>query len=271
MIMIIIWAVIWIAFVMISILKICTTSFELADFIITIGGFIGLSSTLFLVLYQNNLTVYFYWTRIKNWLRNYSAKWQISIRFDGNFNLDVINHIKIYVENIIKSKKKAKILHKNLNSINFSIYDTMNFYVHFEDSQTNNLPYKTLDIVLSSFEIGTNDSRDKLNKEIIPIFSELQQIVKPENTSYVLDISFRKHNPFYTVFISHLKTSQIRTFTVDLLLNEYSNCSINDLVTVNKNNIIINAQNVHALKELSNDFIYLSPNIKKYLKDSLDG
>ncbi len=208
---------------------------------------------------------------MKNWLRNYSAKWQVSIRFDGSFNIEVIDLIKNHIDMLVKSNKRAKLLHKTINSINFSVYDTMNCYVQFESKETNNFSYNTLDIVLSAFEIGTNDSREKLNKEIIPLFSELQQIVRPENTSYVLKISFKKHNPFYTVFISHLKTSQIKTFTVDLLLNEYSNCSGNDFVTVNKNNIVINAKNVHALKELSNDFIYLSPNVKKYLKESIDG
>lgn len=269
---IIVWLVVWIIYIIVSFLKyINSPTFDFENFLITLSGFIGITSTLFLVLYQNSLTFYFYWTRFKNWFRNYSATWQSNIRFDGHFDYDVINKIKIYVESQTKLKHKAKILHKTNSSINFLINDTLNFYVEYESQKTTQLGYDTLDIKLSAFNIGSNDSREKLNKELIPIFEELYKIIRPENASYVLNIKFKKTNPFYTVFVSHLKTSHIKTFTVDLLLDQYSNCSSKDIVTVNKENIVINANTIHALKELTNDFIYLSTNLKKYLRGKKNG
>jgi len=136
----------------------------------------------------------------------------------------------------------------------------------FQPKHINSLSYDTIDISLSPFEIGSNSSKRKLDSQIIPFLTNLQSFIKPDNTSYVLNISFIKDNPFFTLFISHLDPSQINSFNINLHIDAYSRNACKDIVTINKENIIVNANDLHSLKELANDFIFLSTNVKHYLK-----
>jgi len=222
-------------------------------------------------LCQNNLTCFFYWTRFKNWLRNYQTTWKVDARYDGNFDKDVIKIIENFISDIRTSGKSVKIFHKTMNSINFTLYNTLNFYIDYQQQHDFNPNISTIDISLSSFDIGCNDSKEKLNMEIIPIFSQLQNLIKPNNYSYIINLSFKSSNPFYSIYLAHLNSSEINTFLVDLQIDKYSKGKSKDLVTVRKNNIIVNANDLHSLKELSNDFIYLSSNVKKYLRSNQNG
>lgn len=271
MIKIIIWLILLITFLILSINEITQPDFNYSSLPIIIGGFIGIFSTFIIQLYQNNLTCFFYWIRFKNWLRNYQTTWKVNARYDGNFDEDVVNKIENFINDIRKSGKSVKIFHKTLNSINFTIYDSLNFYIDYQCQNDLNPNFSTIDISLSSFDIGCNDSKEKLNTIIIPIFSQLQDILKPNNYSYVINLSFKSNNPFYSIYLAHLNTSQINTFVIDLHLDKYSEGKSKDLVTIRKNNIIVSANDLHSLKELSNDFIYLSSNVKKYLKVKQNG
>jgi len=238
--------------------------------LIVITGFIGLFSNFINLLYQNNLTFYFYWTRFKNWFRNYPAKWQLTVRYDGNFKTDPVLSIKNFLKEL-SGEANVKIHHSTVNSINFSVHETLNFYFDFQPKEINPFSYDTIDVSLAPFEIGSNDSRQKLNTKIVPILSKLQTEINPENTSYVLDISFIKGNPFFNIFLSHVNSAQIDSFTINLQLSDYSSQMSKDYVTINKENVVLNANNLHSLKELANDFIYLSSNAKRYIKASTHG
>jgi hypothetical protein len=260
------WLVIWITYLVVSIIQIAGDSFTTAELIKTIAGFLGISSTFLLLLYQNSLTFYFYWTRFKNWFRNHPSKWQLDVRFDGHFQGDPTKRVSELLLQLEKDKVSVKVFHQTVNSINFSVYDTLNFYLTFQPKQFNQFEYDTIDIALAPFEIGCNDSKHKLDTKIIPILNRLQEVLKPDNSSYVLNISFVKGNPFFTVFISHLKTSQVSTFTVNLHLDDYSRGKAKDFVTIQKENVVINANDLHSLKQLAYDFIYLSSAAKRYIK-----
>ena len=265
-----IWTIIWfsvcIFYLVFSIIQIKSPDFKNTDLIIIVIGFMGLLASLLKHLYQNNLTCYLHWVRFKNWFRNYPVNWDLNIRFDGSFDEDVISKIEKFIQTNQRVYDKTKVFHRTKNSLNFSVFGTLNFYLDFQPKHINNFNYDTIDISLNAFEIGSNSSKRKLESEIIPFLSKLQNILKPDNTSYVLNITFIQNNPFFTIFISHLNPSQIKSFNINLHIDAYSRNSFKDVVTITKENIIINANDLHSLKELANDFIYLSTNVKQYLR-----
>lgn len=267
-----IWVSIWlffcIVYVVVSIIQLSENGYTSTEIVKTIAGFVGLLSTFFIVLYQNNLTFYFYWSRLKNWLRNYPSQWRLDVRFDGKFSPDSIKDIENFVSNLSKDKISTRIFHKTANAIDFSVHDTLHFYFTYQPEEFNQYGHDTIDVSLAPFEIGANDSKDRLDKRILPLLSQIQNILKPQNTSFVLNITFTKGNPFFALFVSHLRSSQISDFTINLLLSEYSRATAKDIVTVKKENIIITAHDIHSLKQLVYDFIYLSTNAKKYIKAS---
>lgn len=265
-----IWTIIWffvcILYAIFSIMQIYSSDFKNTDLVIIIVGFFGLLTSLLKHLYQSNLTFYLYWVKFKNWFRNYPSKWELNIRFDGDYNVDVIKRIENFIISNQNIFRNSKVFHKTKNSINFSIFSTLNLYLDFQPKHINSFNYDTIDISISPFEIGSNSSKRKLESQIIPFLSNLQSFLKPDNTSYVLNISFLKNNPFFAIFISHLDPTQINSFNINLHIDAYSKNSSKDIVTINKENIIVNANDLHSLKELANDFIFLSTNVKNYLK-----
>ncbi len=266
MIWTIIWFVVCILYAIFSLIQIKSPDFKNTDLVIIITGFFGLLASLLKHLYQSNLSFYLYWIKFKNWFRNYPSKWELNIRFDGNFDDDIVKKLDGFIQSNQNIYDNSKVFHKTKNSINFSIFSTLNFYLDFQPKHINSLNYDTIDISLSPFEIGSNSSKRKLESQIIPFLSNLQNFLKPDNTSYVLNISFIKDNPFFTLFISHLDPTQINSFNINLHIDAYSKNSCKDIVTINKENIIVSANDLHSLKELANDFIFLSTNVKHYLK-----
>ncbi len=260
------WSLLCFFYIVFAVMQIYQEGFNGVEFVKTLAGLIGFLGTFILILYQRNLTFNFYWTRFKNWLRNYPTKWKLDVRFDGSFNDDLISTISDFLLKLNSSNKVVKIFHKTVNSINFSIKDTLNFYLDYQPSSFSGVDYDTIDISLAAFEIGSNDSKIKLNSDILPLFTRFQELLKPNNTSFVLNITFLKGNPFYSVFISHLKPSQINSFNINLHLDNYSDTINKNIVMINKENVIVNAHDIHSLKELSYDFIYFSTNVKHYLK-----
>ena len=264
----IIWFVMWVVYTAIWIGEIVSGKSNTADFLTRFAGMIGIMSMFVSSLYLNNLTFYFYWTRFRNWFRNYPSRWRLNVRYDGKFGQDCISSISRFVSDLKRDGTNAKIQHQTTNSMNFIIHDTLNFYLTYAVAGNFDIENDQIDLALSPFEIGCNDSKRKLDTKIIPILNRLYEILKPRICSYVLDISFLKGNPFFTLFVSHLKVTQIGTFTINLLLDEYSESKAKDVVTIQKENVIVSANNLHSLKQLAEDFIYLSANAKRYLKPS---
>lgn len=265
---VIIWLLICVTYIGVSILQLSENGYSGAEIVKTIAGFLGLFSIFLILLYQNSLTFYFYWIRLKNWLRNYPSKWRLDVRFDGKFSPDTVKQVSQFVSQLAKENNPAKIFHQTVNAIDFSVYDTLHFYFTYQPREFLDFDYDTIDISLAPFEIGSNDSKSRLDKKILPLLSKLQEIVRPENSSYVLNITFLKGNPFFALFVSHLKSSQVSNFTINLQLDKYPRAKAKDLVTVQKENIVISANDIHSLKRLASDFIYLSTDTKKYIKAS---
>lgn len=267
MIWLIIFGTFWSLYLIFALINIFKGVYDGPQLIQTLLGFIGLSGTFLYYLYHHSLTFYIHWSRFINWFRNYPSRWRIDIRFDGDFKDEIIKEISDFV---VLSKKKyldAKIYQRTLNSINFSISETLNFYLDLQHKGSNGYDFDTIDISLSPFEIGSNNSKHKLNTEIIPILIDLQKIINPNNTSFVFNVKFLKYNPFHPFFIARLKSSQIETFRIDLKIDKYSKLESGDFVSIDQDTICLTASDVHGLKELSNDFIYLSSGIKNVLKD----
>ncbi len=263
-----VWTIIWFILTVVYIFCAFKTYKDISNLPIMIGGFIGLFSSFIFSLYQNNLNFYFYIVKFKNWIKNYATKWQVNIRYDGDFDSDIIGKVQKFLDKKQKEHIPVKIFHKTLNSINFSIYDTLNFYFDFQPQKTSPYEYGIVDISLSAFEIGSNDAKDRINTILVPLLTDFQEMLHPTNCSYVVNIDFNKFNPFYSIYISHLKANQINSFTINLKLKEYAE---KDIVIVQKDKIVINASNLHSLKELSTDFICLSANVKKYIKSQKNG
>lgn len=218
------------------------------------------------ILTKNNLKAYFWFTRILNRIKNPTSKWNIIVSYRGKFNSDIIDKFSSHLLKETFISFPVKIMNRTNQSINFVVQDTLNLYLEYENASINNKQEDTIAISFPWFEISCNNSERKLNQEIVPLLDRLNDYFKPESTAYTLNIDFMGKNPFYTVFIDHLKLEQIDDFNVNLNFGKYCIGPKKDRVTINKDKIYIMTTNVGNLKELAKDFIFLSPDLSRLLQ-----
>ena len=260
MISIIIWTIFVLAYLVIWFFKI--GSEETSSTIIFISGLLVLLIKLFDSLQKQLLKLYFFKLRIWHWLKNTKAKWWIGVRFDGNYSQDIVSQFREFLLSDDLRSRSIKIKHFSGQRINFLVKDSLNFYADLTLGEHYNLSHDSLTIELSAIEIGYNDSVEKLNTEIIPLLESFSRFFKPNNQSFDFHIEFQKSNPFFALYINHLKPESIEDFNVYLHIDEYSGTQKADTVQINKEKICITTQSTNALKELARDFLLLSPKMK---------
>jgi len=217
------------------------------------------------VLVKHNLKVYFWYMRIINRIKNPTVKWSLSVRFEGDFNEECMQKVK---EDIVNGKLLSagtKIKHSTKQSLSLVVKDSLAIEMEYENKDSFKREKDMIELSFPFFEVSCNYSRHKLDKEIVPILETLKDHFLPSNSSYVLNVNFLGKNPFYTVFIDHLRLDQIDDFNVTLNIGEYS-CNSKDLVSIRKDEISITTRALSALKELAKDFIFLSPNTNKMIQ-----
>ena len=234
--------------------------------ILLLSGFVGLLVDFFTQLQKHNLSFYFWWLRWKNKLRNYKAKWSLFIRFSGKFNEDIIKELEDFILSKEKIKGNKKIIRTTNQSIEFSIDDTIRFEVIYEPESPLDSTVGDISFKLFAFEIGCNDAEEKLNSKIVPLLEIFRDFLRPQKTSYTLDVDFQGRNPFYALYIEHLKPEQIDDFNVNLVIDEYTKGTRGDNVSIKKDKVNIVTSSSNSLALLAKDFIFLSPAIKKLVK-----
>ena len=242
------------------------TKFESKELIKFIAGIIPFLYSLFSLVLKVNLKIYFWWTRVINRIKNPTTKWNIVVSFEGNFVQDLIDKFenKLIDKNFINAD--VKIMHRNNQSLNFVIDETLNLYLDYENSKFVNKTKDIVNICFPTFEISCNNSEKKLNEEIVPLLEKFKDYFKPDSSSYTLNIDFMGKNPFYSVFIDHIRLEQIDDFNVNLHFDKYSLDNRKDRVTIKKDEIHIISVALNNFKELAKDFIFLSPDLAKMLK-----
>ena len=204
--------------------------------------------------------------RISNRIKNPTIKWNINVRYNGKINENIIQSLETEVFNEQNLNLSVKIMNKTNQSINVVVNETLNLYINYVNSSFCNTEKDEVIVNFPTFEISCNNSQKKLNKEIIPLINKIKSLIQPESSSYTLNIDFIRKNPFYTVFIDHLRLDQIDDFSVNLNLDTYSIDDKKDRVSINKNKIHIITDTTNNLKELAKDFIFLSPDLSKLLQ-----
>jgi hypothetical protein len=120
-------------------------------------------------------------------------------------------------------------------------------------------------------EVSYGHARKKIETQIIPVVLALKDFLKPESSSYDLNVDFPDRNPFFAVYIAHLKAEQIGDFRVLLHLDAYSRSPRPESVEISRQNLHVTALSTDSFKELALDFILLSADTKMLAGAKLSG
>jgi hypothetical protein len=238
------------------------TSSSIAEIITSIGAFLGFAGNTLTSLYHSNLTFFLFSQKIKSKFVNYSTRWGLDIRYSGNFERDIISNL---LNNFRTTKNYSiAIINKTSESLLFNYDNSLLFRLEFISKNLNDDLSNSIDVSITPFEIGIHSSKQKLHKQILPFLTYLETLVHPEYSSYSLNVDFINGNPFFTLFMANLNPAYIKTFNVNLNINNDKKES--DSVKINKESITLISSKISYLEELAEDFLYLSSNIKNYIR-----
>lgn len=257
---IIFWAIFMGAYILVFAFRIGTE--KTSHIIVFISGMLVLLERFFNALQKKSLRLYFLKLRLWHRFRNSKAKWWLAVRFDGDYSQTKVDEFRRFLETDLHNWR-VKMKHFSDQSMNFIVGDSLNFYVDLTFGKHLDLSYDNVTIELSAIEVGYNNSVQKLNTEIIPLLEGFSQFFKPENQSYDFHIEFEKSNPFFALYINHLKPESVEDFHIHLHVHEYSNTEKADAVEIDKDRICVTTGSINALKELAKDFLLLSPTTKR--------
>ena len=230
--------------------------------ILVATGFFGLAGKTLASFQKNSLAFYFWTLRILHKLRNTKARWRLLVRYDGQYDSNVITNFRSI---LLRTKKRAQAQVKNVTNlgINFIVNESLNFYLELHPRQVTQLDYDFLSLELSKIEVGYNDAKKKLANEITPFIEEHLPFFRPDNQSYELQVEFDGANPFFSAYIRHLKPEAVDHFQIRLRTTKYTVSPHANSIVIEKDRISISAGSVNGIKELATDFLLLSPSTKK--------
>jgi hypothetical protein len=165
----------------------------------------------------------------------------------------------------------VKIDYANDREVQAEIDKTLILKVGFDPASLSVSGQGHISILSKSLEVSYGHARTKIETQIVPIILALRDFLHPESASYDLNVDFPDKNPFFAVYIAHLKPEQIGDFRVLLHLDAYSPAPRSESVEISRQNLHVTALSTDSFKQLALDFILLSADTKMLSGASLRG
>jgi hypothetical protein len=236
-----------------------------------ISGLVGLSAALLQNLSKHSLPVYFFLQRLRlrlNW--GAVTRWTFAARFDGDFDQDSLKQIIAFLSDPKSFSMPICVESQNSRQAIVTIDGSLvlTFTLELQEFSEANLAggkdtahFTVLSRVL---ELPYRYSVEKIQKQVVPLLTVLASQLTPARSSFELEVEFRGKNPFFQVYIAHLKPDQIDDFRVTLHVDSASPTR-KDRVEIASKHVHISATSTDSLTRLASDFILLSPDVKVLL------
>jgi len=270
MALIIIYLVLWLS-LLLAIIFSFRLSLPPTTIIGQIGGLIGLSAALLQNLSKHSLPVYFWLQRLRlrlNW--GAVTRWRFAARFDGDFSEDSMENVLTFLCDPKSFSMQVRVESRNsrqaIVTIDGSLVLTLSLELQeFSEANLAGGEDKAHFAVVSRIlELPYRYSVEKIQRQIVPLLTVLAARLAASHSSFELDVEFRGKNPFFEVYIAHLRPEQIDDFRVTLHVDSTSP-SRKDRVEIASKHVHITATSTDSLTRLASDFILLSPDVKVLL------
>jgi len=233
-----------------------------------VGGLVGLTAAFLQNLTKNSLTVYFLWQRLRiRFNIRAVTRWSFSVRFDGHFGSDALHRALQVLSNPERYAYPIVIEAGDNRSALLSVDDSLLISASLETaefSEAGRAGGGEMDhfaVVSKIQELPYRFSVEKIEQQILPMLSILRDELRPNKSSYELNVDFRGVNPFFQVYIARLRPEQIGDFRVVLRVDS-GTPDRKERVEISKTNVHVTAASTDSFKRLADDFILLSPNVR---------
>jgi hypothetical protein len=248
------------------------SNFTIPSLIAQLAGFTGLAFAFLKALSNSNLRVYFWFQRVRIWWFSDSiTRWWFGVGFDGDFSPTFIQELIDFFQQRDKFKFSVKIDYSNDREVQVEIDRTLTLKIGLDPASLTASGQSHLSVISKPLEVSYGHARRKIEGQIVPVILAIKAFIRPDKSSYDLNVDFPDQNPFFAVYIAHLKQEQIGDFRVLLHLDVYSQTPRPEIVEISRNNLHITATSTDSFKQLALDFILLSADTKMLSGAKLGG
>jgi hypothetical protein len=237
--------------------------FSVPALVQSLAGFTGIFVSFLKALSNSNLRVYFWFQRVRIWWNSDAVtRWWVGAGFDGQFEPTVIAELNEFLHDSEQFKFPVKIDYMNERELQVEIDKTLTLTIGFDPESVSATGTGHISVFSKSLEVSYGHARRKIETQIVPVMNALKAHLRPDNCSYDLNVDFPDRNPFFAVYIAHLKAEQIGDFRVLLHLDAYSATPRPESVEISRQNLHVTAISTDSFRKLALDFILLSADTK---------
>ncbi|HEV2341235.1 MAG TPA: hypothetical protein VGS15_05505 [Candidatus Acidoferrales bacterium] len=226
-------------------------------------GLAGNAVAFLKALSTSNLRVYFWFERLRIWwLSDSVTRWWFAAGFDGDFAPTVVHDLVAHLHGRRKFRFSVSVDYLKDREVQIDIDKTLTLKIGFDPPTLSASGKGHISLLSKTLEVSYGHARKKIESQIIPVIHGLKEFLNPDSSSYDLNVEFPERNPFFAVYVAHLKPEQIGDFRVVLHLDAYSASPRPEVVEISRSNLHLTSQSTDSFVRLAEDFILLSVDTK---------
>ncbi len=226
------------------------------------SGLIALLMGLAGALQKSSLTIYFLFQRIALRLSSdTTGRWWFSARYDGHFDDSVVHSLNNHLQGE-GFRFATKVERETALTAEVEIDQTLFLKIQFDPGHASEDGEGHVTVISRVMEVSYGHAKRKIEQQIVPVLQAMADVLKPSNSSFELDVQFLKRNPFFAVYISHLRPEQVQDYRVVLHVDGSHASGKAEKVEISKQKIHVTANSTNTFKSMAEQFVLLSPDVK---------
>lgn len=259
------WTIFYILLLAAYIVSLALTTHQpnsVPEIIAGLSGLVALLVGLVTALQRSSLRIYFICQKLAiRFFPDTTGRWWFAARFDGQFGDDTVRSLINHFHSG-EFRFKSKVEDENAYSARVEIDQTLHLKIQYDPNDLSEDGEGHVTVLSQVMEVSYGHAREKIQRQIVPVLQAITQLLKPDNSSFELDVQFLKRNPFFAVYISHLRPEQVQDYRVVLHVDGSHPSGRAEAVEITKRKVHITAKTANGFQRLAEQFVLLSPDLK---------
>jgi hypothetical protein len=227
-----------------------------------ISGLVALLSAMGTALQKSSLRVYFLFQKIAiRFFPDTTSRWWFSARYDGQFPADSVRRLVQHFQSS-DFRFPVKVEREDSLTAQIEIDQTLILNVQLDPQHLSEDQRDHFTIISKVMEVSYGHAKKKLDSQIVPVLQAISGVLRPENGSFELDVQFLRRNPFFAIYIAHLRPDQVQDYRVVLHVDGGHPSGRTEKVEITKEKVHVTAQTTNSFRSIAEQFVLLSPDLK---------
>jgi hypothetical protein len=232
------------------------------EIITRVSGLAALLTGLVTALQKSSLKVYFLLQKLAiRFFPDTTGRWWFSARFDGQFGDGVIGSLSDHFRSR-DFRFNSKIENEDSLTAQVEIDQTLYLRIQYDPKHLSEDGEDHVTVLSRVMEVSYGHAKKKLEQQIVPVLQAITDVLTPSNSSFELDVQFLKQNPFFAVYIAHLRPEQVHNYRVILHVDGSHSSGKTETVEITKQKVHVTARTTHSFQSIAEQFVLLSPDLK---------